>query len=219
MPSSLIAVITGDLVRSTRHSADAVDAAMQAIRLTSDAIAGWYIPRKDTRFTRFRGDGWQIYLAKPRFSLRAAVVIQGTLMARNMESRISIGIGQSDSLGTSDLADAAGKAFELSGHGLDAMGDNYRLDISADSVPEHDKIIAVLLGERMQKWTAAQAAAAALQLASPGKVRTLFDIGRELNISPQAVNDRVRGAGCGAIATALRLWERSHGPHEQENSK
>jgi hypothetical protein len=219
MPSSLIAVITGDLVRSTRHSADAVDAAMQAIRLTSDAIAGWYIPRKDTRFTRFRGDGWQIYLAKPRFSLRAAVVIQGTLMARNMESRISIGIGQSDSLGSTDLADAAGKAFEESGRGLDNMGDNFRLNISGEGVQPRDGIIADLLGERMQKWTAAQAEAAALQLGSPSKIRTLFDIGGELNISPQAVNDRVRGAGCATLASALQRWERLHGPHEQENSK
>jgi hypothetical protein len=216
MDSKEIAVVTGDLVGSTRHSAEAVDDAMQAIRLTANAIADWQIPPMDTRFTRFRGDGWQIYLAKPRFCLRAAVVIQGKLMAMNMESRISIGIGQSESLGTADLSDAAGQAFERSGHGLDAMGDNWRLNISGESMQVQDQIIADLLGERMQKWTAAQAEAATMQLASPVRIRTLFEIGRELSISPQAVNDRVRGAGCSTIASALMRWERLFGPHNQE---
>lgn len=216
MTSPAIAVLTGDLVGSTGHSADVVDAAIRAIRAAALNIGAWQIPPADPRFTRFRGDGWQIYLANPRFSLRAAVVIQGGLMAMNMESRISVGIGPTDSLGSADLADAAGKAFEDSGRGLDSMGDSFRLAISGAGVQERDAIIADLLGERMQKWTTAQAAAAALQLGSPGKVRTLFDIGRELDISPQAVNDRVRGAGCTTLASILRRWEHLHGPHEQE---
>lgn len=202
-----IAVVTGDLVGSTKHSSDQVDAAMQAILFAASTIANWQSPAKDTRFTRFRGDGWQIYLMEPRLSLRAAVVIQGRLIALGMESRISVGIGTVDTLGTADLSDAAGRAFELSGHGLDQMADTSRLAIDKDGIPVEDQLIADLLGERMGRWTAAQAEAAALQLASPVRIRTLSDIGKELNISAQAVNDRVRGAGCHAIGSVLRRWE------------
>lgn len=180
---------------------------MQSIRKAAATIADWHASRTDARFTRFRGDGWQICLAEPRLSLRAAVVIQGHLNALGIESRISIGIGPAASLGSSDLSDAAGRAFELSGHGLDQMGDAQRLAIEKDGIAVEDQLIADLLGERMGRWTAAQAEAAALQLASPAKVKTLFEIGRLLDISPQAVNDRLRGAGGQTIASVLRRWE------------
>lgn len=212
----MIAVLTGDLVESSKYSASNIDIAMQSIGSAAQTIATLQNPPAETRFTRYRGDGWQIYLERPRFSLRTAVVIQATLTALNMESRISIGIGHADSLGTANLADAAGKAFEDSGRGLDDMAQIWRVAISGESVQDSDHIIADLLGERMQKWTAAQAAAAAIQLASPNKVRTLFDIGRELNISPQAVNDRVRGAGCAQIASALRRWETQYDRRKKE---
>jgi hypothetical protein len=202
-----VAVITGDLVGSTRHTPQKVDAAMQAIQATAADIASWQFPPTAPRFTRFRGDGWQICLSQPRLSLRAAVVIQGRLIALGMESRISIGIGAADTLGTADLSDAAGRAFELSGHGLDQIGDTGRLAIDKDSIQVEDQLIADLLGERMGRWTTAQAEAAAMQLASPGRIRTLHEIGKQLKISPQAVNDRVRGAGCPVIAAVLRRWE------------
>jgi hypothetical protein len=202
-----IAVLTGDLVGSTGHPAATVDAAMKAIRAAAVTIADWQSPPTDTRFTRFRGDGWQMFLTRPRFALRAAVIIQGRLKAMGMESRISIGVGKAESLGTSSLADAAGDAFERSGQGLDSMGSMWRLSIDKQDIHVEDQLIADLLAERMGRWTAAQAEAAALQLASPLKIRTLLEIGEELNISPQAVNDRVRGAGCHTIASVLRRWE------------
>ena len=56
----VVAVLTGDIVQSRRHDGAAVDAAMECIGasavLLSDMADG------DCRFTRFRGDGWQIVL-------------------------------------------------------------------------------------------------------------------------------------------------------------
>jgi hypothetical protein len=206
-----IAVLTGDLVASGRQTAAQIDRAMGALRGAADGIAGWHPPPRDARFTRFRGDGWQIALHHPRFSLRAAVVLQASLVALGLESRISIGIGPAENLGTADLADAAGMAFELSGKGLDEIGDAWRLAIAGETVLEQDRMIADLLGERMGRWTAAQAEAAALHLSSPSRVMTLHEIGTVLGISPQAVNDRLRGAGGPAIASVLRRWEADKG--------
>ncbi len=204
-----IAVLTGDLVRSGAQSAERIEAAMLAIKAVADEIVRWQTPQGDHRFTRFRGDGWQIVLHRPSLSLRAAVVIQGKLIGMGMESRISIGVGRAKSLGTASLADAAGEAFELSGRGLDQMGEPWRLGIDKRSVPIEDQLIADLLAERMGKWTAAQAEAASLQLASPFRLRTLHEIARLLGISPQAVNDRVRGAGASVISSVLQRWQKS----------
>jgi hypothetical protein len=211
MTSPQVAVLTGDLIGSTGHPVADVDAAMQTIRLASANAGRWHKIPHDTRFTRFRGDGWQIVLAEPRLSLRTAIVIQGSLLALGMESRISIGIGEAETLGTTNLSDAAGPAFELSGHGLDQMGDSWRFAIEGKAPRVEDQLIADLLGERAGRWTAAQAEAASLYLASPSKIRTLFEIGMELGISPQAVNDRLRGAGCQVIASVLRRWEALRG--------
>lgn len=191
---------------------------MKAIQIAAEVIEGWQAPGTAARFTRFRGDGWQICLADPRFSLRAAVVIQARLIALGMESRISIGIGTADSLGTADLSDAAGRAFELSGHGLDQMGDTWRLAINKDGLRPEDQIIADLLGERMGRWTRAQAEAAALHLASRERVTTLAEIGAALQISPQAVNDRTRGAGSQVIASVLRRWEGAKAERDWDNA-
>ena len=207
MSAAAIAVLTGDLVDSTKRSADQIALAMRAIEAAAAKFSTWHSPAKDTRFTRNRGDGWQMVIAEPQYALRAAVVIQGKLIALGMESRIFAGIGTTDSLGSSTLADASGEAFVRSGQGLDSMGDAGRIGIDKEGIRPEDQLIAELLGERMGRWTAAQAEAAAMQLASPFKITTLFEIGKELNISPQAVNDRVRGAGCATIASVLRRWE------------
>lgn len=213
-----IAVLTGDLVNSTRQGADKIDTAMHALRRTAAAIATWQASPADPRFTRFRGDGWQMVLTDPKLSLRAAVVLQATLVALGLESRISVGIGPAESLGSTDLADAAGPVFELSGQGLDRMTDISRLAIAGDAVIAQDAMIADLLGERMGRWTAAQAEAAAMQLSSPTRSPTLHEIGRTLGISPQAVNDRVRGAGCHSIASVLRQWEALKGRNSREEA-
>jgi hypothetical protein len=207
MAQRQIAVLTGDIVDSSRQPTESVNSAMQTLRQATALVATWQAPPRDTRFTRFRGDGWQIVLHDDHLSLRAAVILQGSLGALGLESRISIGIGSAETLGTTNLSDAAGKAFEISGQGLDKMADTWRITIAGAQVTEQDAMIADLLGERMGRWTAAQAEAAALQLGSPGRIVTLHEIGKTLGISPQAVNDRVRGAGCATIASVLRRWE------------
>lgn len=213
MAEPQISILTGDLVGSTAYPPETLDKAMQEIRAAAVEAGCWQSPPGDTRFTRFRGDGWQIVLAEPHLSLRVAVVIQGRLIALGLETRISIGIGTAESLGTRDLADAAGPAFELSGRGLDTMSPQLRIAIAGTAIRVQDELITDLLSERLSRWTAAQAEAVALQLAAPARPRTLQEIGKQLNISPQAVNDRVRGAGGQIIGSVLRRWEQMPGRH------
>lgn len=206
MSSAIIAVLTGDLIASTDQKASVVDTAMGRIRVAADAVAGWP-GDSDTRFTRFRGDGWQVCLAAPQYCLRAALFVAATLRADDirMETRISIALGTADTLGTADLSDASGEAFQLSGRQLDGMSRTARIALTGTGIGDRDRIIARQMFERASRWTQPQAEAMALYLHPDNP--TLNDIAERLGITPQAVNYRLGGGGAANLRTNLQLWE------------
>lgn len=57
-----------------------------------------------TRFTRYRGDGWQIYIENPGLGLSAVLFIWASLIAaENLPSRMAVGLGSApDKLGTNN---------------------------------------------------------------------------------------------------------------------
>ncbi len=198
--------MTGDLIGSTRAAPGALERAMAVLAATAREIAGWP-PGADTRFTRFRGDGWQLCVADSAFGLRAALTAIARLRAARagLATRAAIGIGRVDSLGTDDLADARGPAFEASGRALDGMSRAHRLTIEGEGVTPLHRAVVELLDERTARWTPQQAEATALYLAPDHP--TLAGIAPQLGISAQAVNYRLAGAGAPAMRRALALWE------------
>lgn len=205
------AILTGDLVDSTEAAPGVLERAMAELAGAAEGIAGWP-DAADTRFTRFRGDGWQLRVRDPARGLRAALVLTARLRAADLDlaTRVAIGIGAVESPGTDSLADAHGPAFEASGHALDAIGRGRRLAIAGAGVAALHRAIVDLLDERTGRWTMQQAEAAALYL-HPGDP-TLADLAPGLGISTQAVNYRVTGAGAPSMRRALAEWEQSlHG--------
>ena len=203
--SRTAAILTGDLVGSTEKPVRALERAMEALAEAARGISAW--TGADTRFTRYRGDGWQMHVALPGLALRAALTAFARLRAADagLATRAAIGIGQIDSMGSGDLADAHGSAFETSGHALDRMPRTRRLTIDGEGVTPLHRVVVDLLDERSARWTREQAEAMALHLAPDNP--TLTDIAPRLGISPQAVNYRLAGAGGTAIRHALRDWE------------
>lgn len=172
------AVLTGDLVGSTGLERDEITAAMAALASYGD------------KFCRFRGDGWQVFLADATKTLRTVLLIRADLRTRNITTRISIGIGDVDHLG--DMTDATGTAFSLSGRGLDAMPKRARLA----GAPSAVFTLADWIAER---WSAEQAQAMTFALSGV----TQKEMAARLGVSHQAVHARLRGAGWAAIAPAL----------------
>lgn len=203
---AIAAVLTGDLIKSGNQPSEAVDLAMSQLGAAATEIAGW-MRVTDLRFTRFRGDGWQAWLPEPWLALRAALVFLAALRSggTGLSTRISVGIGAVDSLGTSNLSDAHGSAFLLSGRGLDGLGRIARVALTGDAISDRDRIIAKLMVERASRWTAPQAEAMMLYLHPDHP--TLADLAKRLGISPQAVNYRLGGGGASELRTTLRLWE------------
>lgn len=205
-PPPLVAALTGDLIGSTQADAGAVDRAMAILTNAATDISAWH-PNRDTRFTRYRGDGWQAIIEVPGEALRAALYIFARLSAARpgLSTRISIGIGTVTGLPSALLSDASGKAFEVSGRGLDQMGKLRKLAIDGHEVTPFHQIIARLLAERAGRWTPQQAEAMAFALHPDNPTQS--DIANTLGISSQAVSYRLNGAGSFEIRDALRTWE------------
>ncbi|MGB5869818.1 MAG: MarR family transcriptional regulator [Albidovulum sp.] len=200
------AILTGDLIGSTAAGADGIAHAMQILARTATDVAKW--PESGAaKFTRFRGDGWQVHIAPQHRALRAALIFGAALRAAPdaLQTRIAIGTGPVESLGGDDLSDAHGAAFENSGRALDLMTRGQRLHLGGDDfTPLHWAVIG-LIDERMSRWTPEQAEAIALAL--PPDAPTQAEIAAKIGISSQAMNYRLTGAGAGAIRRAVQAWE------------
>lgn len=202
----IYAVLTGDLVGSTK----AGDHALRTSMIVASSVAreiGLWPTQQDTRFTRSRGDGWQMVLTNPAESLRAAIEMQARLRAdpEGLATRISIGIGAIESLGTDDLSDASGPAFVTSGQGLDKLARTHRMTVQGASQTPLRQAILVLADEIARRWTREQAEALALAIHPTNP--TLETMANLLQISKQAVNYRLIGAGLRPFRAALKGWE------------
>lgn len=210
-PFHPIAVLTGDLVDSRKLGPDGVSAVMEQISRTARYLGDMY--DTETRFTRFRGDGWQITLAAPGSALRAVLLVTADLKraGHKTETRISVGIGHWQSLGSHDLSDASGTAFALSGSQLDEMPRHARLALTAEAstlgTAEHGWQAAIfdLAAWIASRWSQPQAEAMAMALR--GDWATQERLAQQLGITRQAVHARLSGAGFQPIAKALAALE------------
>jgi len=198
-----VAILTGDLIGST-DAPEALEPTMVRLAAAADEIACWQ--RASARFTRFRGDGWQIR-TDAALALRAAIYLHARLRATEslLNTRIAIGLGAVESPGTADLSDARGAALTASGHALDKMRRTRRFAIAGTDVDSRDEIIVALIEEIALRWTRPQAEAAALALPYPAP--TLEEIGQELGISPQAVSYRLSAGSVQSLRDAFTAWE------------
>ena len=74
----LYAVLTGDLIGSSKAPRARLETTMENIAATAQFFTEF--TGHDTRFTRYRGDGWQMILS-PAFYLRAVTIILARLKA------------------------------------------------------------------------------------------------------------------------------------------
>jgi hypothetical protein len=150
-------------------------------------------------FTRYRGDGWQIYLDNPGYGLWAAVRIAATLRAAGgLESRIAIGLGKVERVDLSNLSTGSGTAFLASGRSLNDMPNTWKLVLAGEGTDRIHQSLMRLIDATMTRWSVHQAEAAALAW-SKFPHPTMAEIGEMLGISRQAVAARLQTAGFEAI--------------------
>ncbi|MCQ6963605.1 SatD family protein [Methanolobus chelungpuianus] len=126
--NDLCAVITGDLVKSSELEYQDRESVLSSLRESFGSI-GEQLHLQDTvllPFEIFRGDSFQVVIARPERALLLSVLLSLMLdlsaKEKGLSARISIGIGTVGYIPPSgNVGEADGTAFRLSGKMLDSM--------------------------------------------------------------------------------------------------
>lgn len=201
-------ILTGDLIASSRQSADRLGADLAALEDMARQQATWHGAL--LRFSRHRGDGWQVALACPSLALRSALSFAAVLRARGSSSYMALATGVIGTALPDDLNTASGPVFTASGHLLDeikqARGPRIAL---ADPGPA---AAAFALADHIaQGWTEAQAETL-LPMLAPNGTPSFTALAQAMGKSRQAVTKALDGAGYDAIRRALLAYEQEDSP-------
>lgn len=219
------AVITGDVVQSTKLAPDERSILVKAIKRT---LKQW-----DNEFGMqselYRGDSFQCLIHDPKYALRMALLIRTYIRSLNpteafdiykrenpdplksalytkwmFDARLAIGIGEvDDPLEEVKISD--GEAFQLSGRELDEIK-NGRQMMAIKTNDNNAREVATeveLLDFIISKATALQCEVVNLKLLG----NTEINIAKELKINQSAVNQRSISAGWNAINNAVKRFE------------
>ena len=152
--SALIAVITGDLVGSSKLSGEI----FSQVILNLERLLKSFRARYDAAFDIFRGDSFQLVVAPP-LAARLATLIDLSLRSGEpaVAVRQCIGIGKGDAPGQ-NVKTATGEAYALSGHGLDKLKGRGLTIASADKAfTEHCELLTRFFDSHLDRLTSTQA--------------------------------------------------------------
>ncbi len=128
MPRTIrvFAVLTGDLVKSSRLTSTQSRDAMRRIRKAGVEFGECHPDVVVGRVDTFRHDSWQLLLAGQELAVRAAVFVRACLRMQSdskvkYDTRIAIGVGPVEWVSKRRISESRGPAFTMSGKALDAM--------------------------------------------------------------------------------------------------
>lgn len=189
------AIITGDIVDSTRLTLDERETMLSSLRFIPVLLSSI---QPNVSIEIFRGDGFQIGTVDAESALKSAIIVRAWLRShevgnsgRVLDARMALGVGKidfsSDSLSTSD-----GEAFQLSGRLLDRM-DKSRLEIVTPwrCVNDELKVSTSFADEIISSWTKRQSEVVIPCLLTS---KSHLEISQELNISRQMVDKALKAA-------------------------
>ena len=209
-----IAVLTGDLVDSTSLGSKKVSQAFDVIEKSSFEQEAWH--GAPLHFTRQRGDGWQVALARPKLALRSALAFRAALRAEQTDARMAVALGPRPS--PEALAEGLNaqnsEPFVKSGRDLDALK-RAKTDIRLSHDPAGAMSAVFAFADHISRsWTPAQAQAMLHFL--PPERASFTDIAETLGKSRQAVSKALYSAGLDAFVVALAAVEaeKNGGEHD-----
>ncbi len=208
--SELYAVLTGDLVNSSSLSPIELNTARDRLKQASDELNHWENRTLRGKIDFFRGDAWQLLLAKPKWAMRCAVYLRASLLSQGMvDTRIAVGIGEVDSISRKRTSLSIGESFTLSGQALDSLPRRLRFTITLSPQSGHlagwVAIAARLCDALIVHWTARQAEVVLGML----RGLTQEEVANQLDppISQPTANKALIGADWHALEPALKHFE------------
>jgi hypothetical protein len=110
------AVLTGDIVESSKLSVDQLDKTRKALKNIINEFASLYPDIIVGNIANFRGDGWQLLVANPKYVLRVLLFITcGLKLAQVNNTRIGIATGTVEKIDYENISLSSGEAFTKSG--------------------------------------------------------------------------------------------------------
>lgn len=212
---SIHAVLTGDIVGSSRLSADERRALHGHFRESAARLEAAFEGQVLHRPELVRGDSWQFAVAQPERALRIALffraLVQFSLPGANIDTRLALGFGTIDFLPGGELSSGDGEAYRLSGEGLEALQKPYRMGLFFPKrfrslLSDGLDVIVKLLDRQAGRWTEAQAesvAGAMLELTQ----QMIATNWVEREITQQAVAQHLDRAGWATIEFSLEYFE------------
>ena len=204
-----VAVLTGDLVRSTDLKQKDMNRVMSVLSDFAADNEYWL----GQNFTRQSGDGWQMLVPYPEHALRSALAIRARLRSEGkaFETYISIATGnvEEEPPGNLNLTNQA--VFVRSGRELQILKERSIDD--GIRIAHWDMSFAASTGyladHISRAWTPPQAQAMLLYLNPHAADMTYTEAAEELGKSRQAVTKSLDAAGKDAVLKALYTLETS----------
>jgi len=217
--AKIYAVLSGDLVRSSKLSVEQSRGAIQQLKRAVAEFEKNFHGAIQEELDSFRNDSWQLLMKRPELAIRATVFLRASIKMQSdattrYDTRIGIGIGTVDSISKRRISDSRGAAFTLSGKALDGMN-SQRLAYAAQDGRGGDCIshgVIPLLDCIISDWTAIESRAVYGVLRGWTQEGSAAHWPTEKNNAPptrQAVAEALRRARWGVIEKMLEWLEGS----------
>lgn len=202
-----VAIITGDIVDSTKMTAEERASMLQLLQ----SLPEWLFPTCKTNIEIFRGDSFQLKIVEPSKVLQIGLAIRAIIRANKFkvnnaqwDARIAIGIGTLD-YETKSLSTSDGEAYRLSGRGLDLIGKS-RLFIETPWEEVNKELIVSTLfaDDVVSSWTASQSRIMFEKLV---KNQSQEEIGNILGVTRQMVSKALKAAKESLISVYIKRFE------------
>ena len=210
------AVITGDIVGSSKLSEEARQRLHRVMKSGGDALRLTFSNAIIMDLDIFRGDGWQLVIAKPSLSLRIALFYRAFLRAHMVndktDTRMGIGMGEIDFIPEQRVSNGDGPAFRLSGRMVDSLPRQIKLScgfIGCQPQAMHAAIQSIiqLIDVLAVQWSCKQALAVlgALQGLTQEQIAQQW---HPSAVSQQAIAQHLDRCGWHAIKFAVDFFEK-----------
>lgn len=166
--NQIIAVITGDVIDSTRLAPEKIHDFFEKIRQTLDFFDHARNKVMIGQMSIFSGDSWQFAVNDPKYVFRLLATVTAVAKFHKISVRLSAGVGSFDYINPSNITESGGEAFIISGRELKKMEKavykKRHWHIAGDTISMYQAILFDIMGKKAETWTPAQAEAILLSL-------------------------------------------------------
>lgn len=214
MSGKKYAVITGDIVNSTKLNLDEREMLLNFLKVIFSEIEknDGKIENLEKSYTITRGDSFQIIIQDYQMSLKYSLLIRSGLrklfhkdVSELCDARISIGIGRVEYWGET-ISECDGDVFRFSGRNLDQTKNKRRLLIKLydENLTGEIDVNLTLLDSIIIDWSYSMAQMVYEKLLEPKQ----SNIAEKFRISASAISRRLNSAHWDSIDILLKRFEK-----------